>query len=78
MSYFPVHTHDHKHSSQMMEMHQALERETQYLTVPSKSKSSKKHSSDTSSVFSNSSFSSTRQLLKEKLPSSRRSSKKNL
>ncbi|KAK6063545.1 hypothetical protein SCUP515_12336 [Seiridium cupressi] len=74
MSYYPVHTQDHKHTSQMLQMYQALDRETQYSTVPSYTSKSKK-SSDASSVFSASSFSSTRQLLKSKL-SSRRSSKK--
>ncbi|KAK9773946.1 hypothetical protein SCAR479_09286 [Seiridium cardinale] len=69
------HTQDHKHTSQMLQMYQALDRETQYSTVlPSTSRSKK--SSDASSVFSASSFSSTRQLLKGKLSSSRRSSKK--
>ncbi|ETS82526.1 hypothetical protein PFICI_04402 [Pestalotiopsis fici W106-1] len=68
MSYFPTHIHDHKHSSQLVDMHLALDREAApYLSIAS-SKTSKSHkqssSSDASSTYSRSSFLSTRRLLK--------------
>ncbi|KAF7539104.1 hypothetical protein G7054_g2422 [Neopestalotiopsis clavispora] len=76
MSYFPIHTHDHKHSSQLVDMHLALDREAaSYLSIPSeKSKSHKQ--SDASSAHSRSSFFSTRRLLKSKSSSPSRWSKK--
>ncbi|KAK6211813.1 hypothetical protein LQW54_005673 [Pestalotiopsis sp. IQ-011] len=76
MSYFPTHTHDNRHSAQLVDMHLALDREAaMYLSVPSSKKSKSHKSSDAASVASRSSFSSTRQLLKSKFLSPSSSSR---
>ncbi|KAH8200669.1 hypothetical protein TruAng_005133 [Truncatella angustata] len=64
----PSHTHDKRHSSKLMEMHMAYSQETQPQQQPSSDSSSKRdrlaEKDDASSIFSNSSFSSKRHLLR--------------
>lgn len=66
------HTGDLSHSLALMGMHTQNDTQTKYASVPKKSKSKSKPSSksdDNASLFSTGSFSSTKQLLKNKFSS---------
>ncbi|KAI1849338.1 hypothetical protein JX265_012101 [Neoarthrinium moseri] len=75
MSARPTHTQDAKHSSAMLDMFADVDRLSPYTTTSKKSSSSSAKYGDNASLFSTSSYSSTRSLLKSKPSSSRSGSK---